>query len=201
MSNVVRNDENPPSTVILSVGNTEDEPKSNGGEGNIKANPTNSKTNVNKTTEVPVKKESPKVFAFTLLPPVRSGDRPVLAVPKSAETVRLTIVHDNEKEFARYQADVYDQNGDLIWSQEMPVNSARLSNPITISIRNSTLKTGAYELKVSGISDGIQMEESRCLTKPIHQPRRPTAGTRPVSGRSKRNMAHGPLRRDQAYFP
>lgn len=134
------------------------QPESNVSETNVKAaKPANAKPN--KTANAPREKERPKVFAFTLLPPMRSGKQPVLTVPRSAQTVNLRIVHDNEKEFARYQADIYDQNGDVIWSREMLVNEKRLSDPISISVRSSTLKAGAYELKLSGISNSGPIED------------------------------------------
>lgn len=118
----------------------------------------------------PVKKEpekpdtvSPKppqrVFAFTLLPPMRSGSRPVLNVPKAAETIQLRVVHDNQREFIRYRAEIRDRNGDLIWSREILLNEKTLVKPITLNVRSGALASGAYELTLSGITADNQLEE------------------------------------------
>ncbi len=156
---VVVNDENT-NSQIAPPDDSDPRPGSNAIETNVeRAASANLKSN-SKTTPNPAReKERPKVFAFTLPPQMRSGERPVLNIPRSAETISLRIVHDNEKEFSNYQADIFDQNGELIWSREMPVNEKRLSHPITISVRNSTLKAGAYELKLSGVSTDDQIEE------------------------------------------
>ena len=155
---IVHVDENPDRPIAPPVPGNEHGPDSNVSEGNANApKPANSKPK--KVTEAPRERERPRVFAFTLLPPVRSGEQPVLSVPRSAETINLQVVHDNEKEFAKYQADIYDQNGDVIWSREMDVGKKRLSHPIGISVRSSTLKAGVYELKLSGISSAGLIED------------------------------------------
>ncbi len=104
-------------------------------------------------------KPQPRVFAFTLLPPMRSGERPVLTIPANAETIRLRVVHDNQREFIRYRAEIRDKNGDLIWSREIPVSEKTLARPVTLNVRSGALASGAYELTLSGATSDNQLEE------------------------------------------
>ncbi len=90
---------------------------------------------------------------------MRSGERPVLNVPKSVETIRLRVVHDNQQEFIRYRAEIRDQSGDLIWSREIPVSEKTLVRPISLNVRSAALTPGSYELTLSGITSDNQLEE------------------------------------------
>ncbi len=104
-------------------------------------------------------KPQPRVFAFTLLPPMRSGERPVLNVPQTVQTISLRVVHDNQQSFIKYRAEIRDPNGDLIWSREIPVSEKTLARPISLNVRNAALASGSYELTLSGITADNQLEE------------------------------------------
>lgn len=117
---------------------------------------------VKKTPEKPdtiSPKPQPRVFAFTLLPPMRSGERPVLNVPKLVETINLRVVHDNQQSFIKYRAEIRDQSGDLIWSREIPVSEKTLLRPINLNVRGGALDSGSYELSLNGITADNQLEE------------------------------------------
>lgn len=116
--------------------------------------PTNEKPD--KPTEIA---PQPRVFAATLLPMLRSGERSALNIPKNAETVSLRVVHDNQKTFAKYRAEIRDQNGKVIVTREFPVNEKTLSRPLNLSVKNSALSAGSYELTLRGISNENQTEE------------------------------------------
>lgn len=124
-----------------------------------KPSPTKSEPEKPEKRETVSPKPQPRVFAFTLLPPMRSGERPVLNVPKSVETIRLRVVHDNQQEFIRYRAEIRDQSGDLIWSREIPVSEKTLVRPISLNVRSAALTPGSYELTLSGITSDNQLEE------------------------------------------
>ena len=100
-----------------------------------------------------------RVFVATLLPPLRSGERPELALPAATETVRLRVVHDNEQLFTKYRAEIRDQNGDLVWSREIPVSEKTLARPLTLNVRRAALADGAYELTLSGMTADRRLEE------------------------------------------
>lgn len=103
--------------------------------------------------------QPPRVFAFTLLPPIRSGERPTLIVPLEAQMIRLRVEHNNAREFIKYRVEIRDSRGDLIWSREIPVSEKTLQKPITLDIRSSALNVDAYELTLSGMTADAQLEE------------------------------------------
>lgn len=102
---------------------------------------------------------SQKLFvAFTLLPPTRSSEAPVLSVPKESQTVGLKIAHENKKEFVKYRAEIRDSSGNVILSREIPVNAKTLSKPISLSVRSRSLVPGTYELTLSGMGANTELE-------------------------------------------
>jgi hypothetical protein len=107
----------------------------------------------------PVLQPQPTFLTFTLLPPTRSAEKPVLAVSAAEKNIRLQVVHDNEKEFIKYRAEIRSPDGDLIWSRELPVTRRTLRKPLALNVRNGALASGSYELTLSGITAGGELEE------------------------------------------
>lgn len=107
-----------------------------------------------KREETPPPQPQRVVFA-TLFPLLRSGDeeKPVLIVPTNAESVGLRVVHDNLKPFAKYRVEIRDQNGDLVFTRETPVNRKNPAQPLNLNISAATLGAGTYELLLSGIRE------------------------------------------------
>lgn len=126
--------------------------------GQITPTPKKSEKEKSEKESQPVQPQ-PKIFAFTLFPVVRSGERPTLNLPNSAETVNLQVVHDNQKEFAKYRAELRNENGVLISRREIVINEKNLTRPVNLSVKNSSLKSGAYELTLSGVTEDEEFEE------------------------------------------
>lgn len=101
----------------------------------------------------------PTIYAFNLLPPMRSGERPTLTVPTEAQTVRLRVEHNNSKEYIKYRVEIRDSGGDLIWSREVGVTGKTLRKPLTLDVRGGALVSGGYELTLSGVTADAQLEE------------------------------------------
>ncbi len=99
------------------------------------------------------------VFGFTLLPPMRSGERPTLDVPLETQTIRLRVEHNNAREYIKYRAEIRDSGGDLVWSREIPVTVKTLQKPLTLNVRSGALAAGSYELTLSGITSDAKLEE------------------------------------------
>jgi hypothetical protein len=110
-------------------------------------------------TIVPKTSKQPTLFAFNLLPPMRSGMRPTLIMPTETQTVRLRVEHNNSKEYIKYRAEIRDSSGDLVWSREIPVTAKSLRKPIVLDVRGGALVSGAYELTLSGVTADAQLEE------------------------------------------
>lgn len=95
----------------------------------------------------------PRIVFATLFPLLRSDEKPILTVPKNAESVRLRVVHDNLKPFARYRVEIRNQSGALIYTRETLVNAKNPAQPLSLNIKAATLGAGAYELLLSGIGE------------------------------------------------
>lgn len=93
-----------------------------------------------------------KVFVATLLPALRSDLQPSLQIPKPTKTVALKIIHDNQKPFTKYRVDLRNQDDSVVFSRAFEVTEKTLRNPIDLSLPNSILKTGSYELTLIGIA-------------------------------------------------
>ncbi len=103
--------------------------------------------------------ESPRTFAFTLLPPLRSSGRPVLEIPKGTDTVRMTIVHDNKIPYAKYKVELKDSNGSIVSMREIDLTPKKVERPVSISVRADRLKTGSYEATLVGSTRSSSNEE------------------------------------------
>ncbi len=110
-------------------------------------------------TRAPKPSKPSAIFAFNLLPPMRSGMRPTLNIPSDTQTVRLRVEHNNAKEYIKYRAEIRDASGDLIWSREIAVTEKTLRKPIVLDVRGGALISGGYELTLSGETADAQLEE------------------------------------------
>jgi hypothetical protein len=93
---------------------------------------------------------SPRTFAFTLLPPIRSSGRPVVEIPKGTDTVRITIVHDNKKPYTKYKAEIKDNIGTIVLRREIDLVPKTVERPVSISVQGDRLKAGPYEVTLIG---------------------------------------------------
>lgn len=138
-------------------------------EANAKPTPKPQKTNSNKPekkqTPKPVKKQpntvpqKPRVFAFSLLPPLRSSQTPVLNIPSTAQTVRLQLFDNFGQKYEKFIIELNDSSGKTVWSEEIRASKKRPQKSITINIPNAQLKIGNYEIAVNGITKEGKVEE------------------------------------------
>lgn len=98
-----------------------------------------------------VNREPKRVFAFTLLPATRSSARAAVNIPERVENVRVTIVHDNQRAFARYRAVLRGSDGNVIRQRGFRVNSSP-NAPLIFNVPASLLISGTYEMELSGIT-------------------------------------------------
>lgn len=101
----------------------------------------------------------PRVFAFSLMPPLRSSETPVLKIPPSAETVRLRLFDNFGRVYEKFLIELNGSSGDTIWSRQITASKKRPQRLIVVSIPNKQFKSGNYEIAVSGITKKGSVEE------------------------------------------
>lgn len=124
-----------------------------------------------KPTPKPVEKEpktvkkpkpvrpQPKVFAFSLLPPLRSSTTPVLKIPSTAKTVRLRLLDNFGDKYEKFIIDLNNGGGSTIWSRELKASKKRPQKSISISISSDKFQKGNQEIAVKGITKEGEVEE------------------------------------------
>lgn len=100
-----------------------------------------------------------RVFAFSLLPPLRSGERPVLKIPAEARTVRLRLFDNFGEKYEKYAAELTGGDGNALWSWEIAAGKKRPRKSMTVSIPAAKLKADSYELVVRGVTADGRVEE------------------------------------------
>lgn len=141
--------------------------------------PENKKPDIKTTPSVtPIEKpdsvsplSEPRIFVATLLPVLRSDNKPTLNIPQNSEFVQLKIVHDNQKPFVKYRLEIRNQQGSLILNQIIPVNEKTLARPINLSLQNSLLKAGSYEITLSGTDKNNSSETIKFYNFAVNQKR------------------------------
>lgn len=99
------------------------------------------------------------IFAFTLFPPLRSSERPVMKIPSSTRTVRLQLLDNFGQKYVKYLLELNDSGGGQVWSREVVATAKRPQKSITVGIPAERLKADSYELAVSGISEDGSVED------------------------------------------
>jgi hypothetical protein len=105
------------------------------------------------------KQEAPRVFAASLFPTMRSGTRPVIAVPGGAETVSLRAVGRFDGGYSRFVLELNDESGNTVWNGSVPNSSRAARSSVAASIPRSVFASGPYELAVSGVRPDGSVEE------------------------------------------
>jgi methionine-rich copper-binding protein CopC len=100
-----------------------------------------------------------RIFAFTLLPPTRSSERPVLEIPENTETVNLQIANNFEKNFVKYTLEISNENGETILKRDFSSDGKRPKKSFPVSLPNEKLKAGGYEITLLGTSSDGNVEE------------------------------------------
>lgn len=104
-----------------------------------------------------VVRQPPRVLAFSLLPPLRSSQNPVLKIPSSAQTVRLRLFDNFGQKYENFTVELSDGTGNAVWSRK--VKAARSAESITVEIPNSVFKDGNHEISVRGVTGEGSVEE------------------------------------------
>lgn len=112
-----------------------------------------------KNQKAPTAAPSQRVFAFSLLPPLRSSERPVLKIPPAAQIVRLRLFDNFGEKYVRYSVELSDSGGNSLWSSETAAGEKRPQKSMTVNIPANKLKADSYELAVRGISADGSVEE------------------------------------------
>ncbi len=100
-----------------------------------------------------------RVFAFTLLPMTRSSDRPVIEVPAAAETVMLTLVHDDQREFRSFKVELKATGGGVVWNRDIRVSRRQNSSSVVVGIPAAVLRSGNYEIGLTGVTQDAVTED------------------------------------------
>lgn len=139
--------------------------KTNSKSQNSKSNksdsvPVNTEANKpNKIQKPQIDSPQPGIFAFSLLPPLRSSKRTVLNIPLASNIVRLRLYDNFGSEYVRFQIELNDASGNLIWQGRSAVSKKRSQKSITVDIPSEKLKAGTYELVILGTTAKGSVEE------------------------------------------
>ena len=155
--------------------NKDDLPEVNKNSADIKPSPSpKTKTNNNtKTKRTPRKlekdpkiKKEPKVvpkqstiFAFSLMPPLRSSSTPVLRIPLIAKTVRLRLFDNFGSKYEQFRIELNGATGKTVWSRQIRASKKRPQKSIAISIPTRHLNQRNYEVAVYGITKDGSVED------------------------------------------
>ena len=148
-----------PKTQKQDVVNQKAKPRSNANEsGNsspVKTPERKPKTDKSKT----VVKRQPTVFAFSLMPPLRSSRTPVLKIPQSVKTVRLSLFDTFDAKYGKFNVELTDAAGATLWSGEIKASKQRPQKFIRVSIPGSRLSNGSFEIAVKGVTADGSFED------------------------------------------
>jgi outer membrane biosynthesis protein TonB len=149
--------------------NNSSEINKNDSDTNTKSTSTPQKASSNKPEKKPTPKpvnkqrktvpQPPRVFAVSLLPPLRSSQTPVLNIPASAQTVRIQLFDNFGQKYEKFIIELNGGSGNIIWSQEVKASKKRPQKSIMINVPNSQFKSGNYEIAVSGVTKEGSVEE------------------------------------------
>lgn len=117
------------------------------------------KPEIKKTPEPKEVPRSPRIFAFTLLPPTRSSERPVLNIPLATKQVRLQILNNFEKNFVKYTVEITDENGETVFKRDFASDGNRAKKSFSLNLPNESLPAGGYEITLLGTSADGNVEE------------------------------------------
>lgn len=101
----------------------------------------------------------PRVFAFTLLPATRSSARPVIQISRSANSVLLTLVHNDQREFLGFKVELGPTGAEATWRRDITAPKRSGSSAVVVSIPASELIPGAYEIALAGVMHDGQIED------------------------------------------
>lgn len=107
----------------------------------------------------PPAQKRPAVLAFTLVPPIRSGNRPVLEIPAGGGAVQFRLTDVVDDKYSNYRVELRDGSGGTVWTTVTGRIPARRQAMLTVSVPRPTLRPGSYELAVAGTTSDGSVEE------------------------------------------
>ncbi|NNE98622.1 MAG: hypothetical protein HKN25_06345 [Pyrinomonadaceae bacterium] len=111
-----------------------------------------------KTTPKAIPKQ-PTVYAFSLMPPLRSSSSPVLRIPQSVKTVRLRLFENFGPNYEKFVIGLNGPGGNTIWNGQVVESKKRLRRSISISIPAAKFNRGKHEIVVHGVTEEGSKEE------------------------------------------
>ena len=103
----------------------------------------------------------PVIASLTLLPVSRGGSKkPSLVMPGDARLVRLNIGIDPEEQYRNFAVELRTAAGRQVWTKEnLAARNRGGARAIGLTLPASVLKSGEYELRLSGLKEGGEAED------------------------------------------
>lgn len=104
----------------------------------------------------------PIIASLTLLPGISrgGGDKPGLSLPENARLVRLQIGIEPEEQYKTFAVELRTSAGRQVWNrQNLSARSTRGARAVSLTLPATVLKSGEYELKLSGLTEGGATED------------------------------------------
>jgi hypothetical protein len=102
------------------------------------------------------------IASLTLLAGISRGgsDKPSLVMPGDARLVRLNIGIDPEEQYKTFAIELRTAAGRQVWTKEnLAARNRGGARAIGLTLPASVLKSGEYELKLSGLKEGGEAED------------------------------------------
>ena|SRR5215467_12537327 len=104
----------------------------------------------------------PVIAALTLLPGLSrgGGEKPHLVMQEDARLVRLQIGIDPEEQYKTFAVELRTAAGRQVWTREnLTARTRGRARAVSLTLPASALKSGDYELRLSGRQEGGESED------------------------------------------
>lgn len=104
----------------------------------------------------------PVIASLTLLPGLSrgGGEKAKLALPEDARLVRLQIGIDPEEQYKTFAVEIRTAAGRQVWTREnLTARTRGRTRAVSLTLPASALKSGDYELRLSGRQEGGESED------------------------------------------
>jgi hypothetical protein len=104
----------------------------------------------------------PVIASLTLLPGISrgGGDKPSLVMPGDARLVRLNIGIDPDEQYKNFAVELRTIAGRQVWTREnLAARNRGGARALGLTLPASVLKSGDYELRLSGLKEGGEAED------------------------------------------
>jgi len=104
----------------------------------------------------------PVIASLTLLPGLSrgGGEKANMVMPEDARLVRLQIGIDPEEQYKTYGVELRTAAGRQVWTREnLTARTRGRTRAVSLTLPASVLKSGDYELRLSGRQEGGESED------------------------------------------